>query len=359
MAKQDKPEPVEAQVRRQLRGTVLTVLAWIVTLGVLGLWATTGVYTLRPGQEAVILRFGSYARTVADPGPQIHLPPPIETHAIVNTAAIEREEFGTLESPQGDPSKSSEAHFGAPMQTSDNNLVIVGFVVQYRIQDAFDALYKVADPTAILRDAAEASVREVVGRTTIDGVLSEQRGQVEAESEEALQGLMEDYQTGLGILAVQLQEVQPPQPVRSAFDDVIAAMQDKSRIVNEAEGFANEVVPRSRGEASELRERARGYRESRIAEARGAATRFESLMTEYQKAPQVTRTRLWLETMEEVLPEVEKYVVEPGAGAGVVPFLPLGAGRRAAPEPPTPQVPPARETGATRPAGDAATGDRP
>ncbi len=323
MAREERPETAQAKVERQLRSTILTVLAWVVSLAILGAWASTGVYTLRPGQEAVILRFGKYSRTLAAPGPQIHLPPPLESHAIVNTSAIERQEFGGS-SPAGATAEAlAEAHLESAMQTSDNNLVMLGFVVQYRIENAFDALYRVSSAEAILRDAAQAAVREVVGRTSIDGVLSEQRGQVEAETQETLQALMERYQTGLAILAVQLQEVQPPQEVRAAFDDVIAASQDKSRTMNEAQGFANEVVPKARGEASELRARAAGYKAARVAEATGAASRFLALAAEYQKAPEVTRTRLYLETMEEVLPAVDKYVIEPGS-AGVVPYLPLG-----------------------------------
>lgn len=332
MAGEERPQTAEAAVRSKVRGTLFTIVSWLVTLGILGAWASTGVYTLRPGQEAVILRFGEYARTVGDPGPKIHLPPPIESHAIVTTSAIEREEFGAHAEPGKAPEGRAEAHLESAMQTSDNNLVILGFVVQYRIQNAFDALYRVSSVEAILRDAAQAAVREVVGRTTIDGVLSEQRGQVEAETEEALQGLMDRYQTGLMILAVQLQEVQPPPEVRAAFDDVIAASQDKNRTVNEAEGFANEVVPKARGEASELRAQAQGYKAARIAEATGGATRFLAIAAEYEKAPDVTKTRLYLETMEDVLPTVDKYVIEPGA-AGVVPYLPLGREGRERPAP--------------------------
>ncbi len=329
MAGDETPRTAAAKVERQLRSTILTVLAWVVSLVVLAAWASTGIYSLRPGEEAVILRFGDYARTVTEPGPQIHLPPPLESHAIVNTSAIEREEFGAQPGAGRTPEQESEAHLESAVQTSDNNLVMLGFVVQYRIQNAFDALYRVANPEAILRDAAQAAAREVVGRTTIDGVLSEQRGQVEAETEETLQALMDRYHTGLVVLAVQLQEVQPPQDVRAAFDDVIAASQDKSRTVNEAQGFANEVLPKAQGEASELRAQAEGYKAARIAAATGAASRFAALAAEYHKAPEVTRTRLYLETMEEVLPEVEKFVVEPGS-AGVVPFLPLDPRRERA-----------------------------
>ena len=335
MASEPKPETTDQKVRRQLRSTVLTVFTWLVCLGILGLWASTGVYTLRPGQAAVILRFGKYAGTETDPGPRIHLPPPLESHAIVNTSAIDREEFGVHPQGGAGEAEAAAAHLEAAVQTSDNNLVMLGFVVQYKIESAFDSLYRVSDARAILRDAAQAAIREVVGRTSIDGVLSEQRGQVEGESRDTLQALMDSYHTGLSILAVQLQDVQPPAPVRAAFDDVIAAAQDKSRSVNEAKGFANEVVPRARGEASELREQAAGYKSARIADATGAASRFLAVLAEYRKAPEVTRTRLYLETMEDVLPGVDKYIVESGA-ANVVPYLPLerrGGGVRSAPEP--------------------------
>lgn len=339
MAAEGRPETADQKVRRQLRSTVLTVATWVVCLAVLGLWASTGVYTLRPGQEAVILRFGRYAYTESQAGPRIHLPPPLESHAIVNTSAIDREEFGVhadkAAEGEGEAARAA-AHLESAVQTSDNNLVMLGFVVQYRIQNAFDSLYRVSDARAILRDAAQAAIREVVGRTTIDGVLSEQRGQVEAESRDALQQLMDSYQTGLSILAVQLQDVQPPAPVRAAFDDVIAASQDKSRAVNEAQGFANEVVPRARGEASELREQASGYKSARIADATGAASRFAALNAEYKKAPEVTRTRLYLETMEEVLPAVDKFIVAPGTG-NLVPYLPLERRSGA----PLPAAPPA------------------
>lgn len=343
MAREQRPESAEATVRRQVRGTVLTIVAWVVSLGILGVWASTGVYTLRPGQEAVILRLGKYDRTEKEPGPRIHLPPPLESHTIVNTSAIEREEFGAHvdRDAAGDETAGGLAsRVEAAMQTSDNNLVMLGFVVQYRVRDAFDALYRVSDAEAILRDAAQAALREVVGRTTIDGVLSEQRGQVELESRETLQQLMDQYHTGLAILAVQLQEVQPPEAVRAAFDDVIAASQDKSRTVNEAQGFANEVVPKARGESSELREQATGYKAARIADATGAASRFLALLTEYRKAPEVMRTRLYFETMEEVLPSVQKFIVEPGA-ASVVPFLPLEKERRARTPEPVAAPPPA------------------
>jgi len=158
-------------------------------------------------------------------------------------------------------------------------------------------------------------------------VLSEKRGLIQDEAAELLQTILERYESGLFVEGIELQEVQPPASVRDAFDDVIAAAQDRNRKVNEAEGYANEVLPRARAEASEVVESAIGYRDSKIAEARGEAERFLAILREYQKAPEITRKRLYLETMEEVLPDVEKVIIEPGT-ASVLPYLPLGAARR-------------------------------
>jgi membrane protease subunit HflK len=166
-------------------------------------------------------------------------------------------------------------------------------------------------------------MREVVGRNTIDGVIGERKGAVASEAADLLQELLDKYQAGILVEDVELQEVQPPQAVRKAFDDVLAASQDRNRSVNESEGYANEVVPRARGEASELIASAQGYRDAKIADATGEASRFLALTAEYQKAPAITRKRLYLETMEAVLPDTEKLIVEPGTGS-VLPYLPIG-----------------------------------
>ena len=327
----------EEQVRRGVRRTLANVVTIVVCLGLLGAWTLLGVYKLDPGQAAVILRFGRYSRTVTDAGLKLHLPPPLETHEIVNIASVEREEFGMHPGETTEP--SGEEALEAAVQTSDNNIVNLGFVVQYKVKDAFASRYRVADPRSTLRDAAQAAMREVVGRTTIDGVLTEQRGEVETETREVLQGILDRYETGLDVLAVQLQEVQPPGPVRDAFDDVLAAGQDKTRSVNEAEGYANEVLPKARARAAELAAEADAYRQARVAEASGESQRFTALLAEYRKAPDVTRKRLYIETMEAVLPHVEKVIVEPGTA---VPWLPIGREARGAPPPlasPAPAVP--------------------
>jgi membrane protease subunit HflK len=335
MAREGKNVPSDERVRRSVQRTVANVVALVLSVGILAAWSYFGIYQLEPGQAAVILRFGKYSRTVAQPGLRWHLPPPLETHEIVNVGAVEREEFGAVVSEK--KPEDHDAMLDASMQTSDNNIVVLGFVTTYRVGDAFEARYRVADPRATLRDAAQAAVREVVGRMTIDGVLSEGRGAVQLEAQQILQATLDRYQTGLKVLSIELQEVQPPHEVRKAFDDVIAASQDRNRLVNEAQGYANEVVPQARAKAAEQTEQARGFKESRVAEATGAAERFRALANEYEKAPDVTRKRLYLETMEVVLPQVETLVIEPGT-AQILPWLPGSAGRSA--PPPAASAPP-------------------
>jgi len=307
----------ERKVGRLLRRRLLVLL---LVAGAGTWWAMAGWFVLNPGEVAVILRFGEFARTVTTEG--LHLkvvPSPVETHEIVNVSVSQRREFGDVDAT--DPAVLAET----AMQTSDNNIVQVEFMVQYKVGKAFESRYRVSDLDEILRDSAQAAMREVIGRNTIDDVLTGPGaiGQVAAE---LLQEILDGYDSGLWIASVELQNVQPPESVRDAFDDVIAANQDRNRKVNEAQGYANEVVPRARAEASELVQGAIGYRDAKIAEAKGEAQRFLAILAEYEKAPEITRKRLYLETMEEVLPDVEKVLIEPGT-ASVLPYLPLGAAK--------------------------------
>jgi membrane protease subunit HflK len=285
----------------------------------------TGVYQLNPGEAAVILRLGAYARTELREGLHVHLPWPIESRDVVHVAVSQRRNFGDVEAKEGDLLAETV------MQTGDNNIVLVEFVVQYRIGDPFKNRYRVAESDELLGEAAQAAIREVVGRNTIDGVLSGRKDLIASEAEELLQALLDRYEAGIIVADLELQDAQAPAPVRQAFSDVIGANQDRNRAVNEAEAYANEVVPRARGEASELIAAAQGYRDAKIAAASGEATRFLALTAEYRKAPAITRKRLYLETMEAVLPETEKLIVEPGT-ASVLPYLPIGpAAARAKP----------------------------
>jgi len=322
MAGDDDNLSADERVRRSVARTIGNTIFLIAVLAGLGAWGWfNGKYELYPGQAAIILRLGQYDRTVTAEGLKFHLPAPLETHEMVAVAELRKEEFGVGGVTEG--ATDLEAIQQASMQTQDNAIVRLSFVVQYKFKDAYKSRYSLEDPRSILRDAAQAAVREVVGRMTIEDVLSERRDDVATETERILQETLDGYGAGILVTEVQLQEVQPPEEVRQAFDDVVAASQDASRAVNEAEGYRNELLPRARGEAAEIVARASGYRDAKIAESSGEAERFLAIEREYRKAPEVTRRRLYLETMEAVLPAVNKIVIERGT-TQVLPYLPLG-----------------------------------
>jgi membrane protease subunit HflK len=309
----------EQRVRRSVARRLGNLTAGTVLVGALGVWLSLGVYTLDPGEAAVVLWLGRHHGTVSDPGVHWTLPPPIATRVLENVGLVRNEDFG-IPAP-GEPADASALVHESSMQTSDNNIVRVSFTVQYRISDPYAARYRIADLPAVVRSASAAAMREVVGRMTVDGVLRERRDALTAEVLTTLQGVFDRYSKDMIVVdAVELQDVQAPAAVREAFDDVVAAIQDASRHVNEAQGYQNQVIPNARAEAVELIESANGYRDARIAEATGEGERFKALSVEYKKAPTVTRKRLFLETMEAVLPGVEKVIVKPGQ---VVPYLPL------------------------------------
>ena len=321
----DGPENLSANERVQRSaGRTLGNLAFyvlVVPAALAGL-AYYCAFELEPGQSAMVFRLGKYTRTVSTQGLHFHLPSPIETHEMVRVTKIEMEEFGLKKGEE----ESKSARLEAVMQTGDSNIVHISFVVTYFIKDAYQSRYSLANPIEALRDAAQAALREVVGRRDIDDVILLGGGELGVQARIRLQAVLDSYQSGISVERVALQEVQPPEAVRAAFEDVIAASQDGSRLVNEAEGYRNEVVPRARAEAVELVESATAYRATVIALSTGAATRFTALATEYRKAPEVTRKRLYLETMEAILPGVEKVIIEPGT-TNVLPYLPLGRGR--------------------------------
>lgn len=300
---------------RRLGAALLLLVALAVWVG------ATGFYQLTAGEAAVILRLGRFDRTEAGEGPHLHLPWPIETRDVVHVGVSQRREFGNVDATE------DAVVAETTMQTGDNNIVLVEFVVRYRVGDPFRQLYRITAWDAVLAEAAQAAMREVVGREGIDGVIAERKGAVASAAAERLQELLDRYQAGIAIEDVELQQVEPPNAVRQAFTDVLSASQDRNRVVNEAEGYANEKVPRARAEAAELRAAGLGYRDAKIAESQGDASRFLAVLAEYQKAPAITRKRLYLETMEAVLPDAEKLIVEPGTGT-VLPYLPLGPGAK-------------------------------
>jgi len=323
----DPELPVEERVRRSVARTLGNGMAVLILLGLLGAWASLGAFTLQPGEAAVLLRLGRHAGTISEAGFHLTLPPPIVLREVVKVGEVRNEDFGVAD--PADEQQARESQHEAAMQTSDNNIVLVRFSVQYRIKDPFAARYRVADPVAVVRDAAQAAMREAVGRMTVDGVLRERKEALTSDVASLLQDILDGYDAGIDVEEVQLQDVQPPAAVRAAFDDVVAATQDASRAMNEAEGYRTEVLPDARGRAAELLAQAEGHRAAVVADATGEAARFGAVAAEYRKAPRVTEQRLFLETMEQVLPKVETVIVEPGA-ASVLPHLPVG---RPAPEP--------------------------
>jgi membrane protease subunit HflK len=280
-----------------------------------------GAFTL-PGQAGVLLRLGRHRETVG----RDHWRRRRRVTRTSSMTELRNEDFGFrgAEGAETPREKLDEAS----MQTRDNNIVRVGFAVQYTIKDPFQTGFRLEAPGSVVRDAAQAAMREVVGRMTVDGVLREKRALVTADVKLLLQQILDSYESGLDVRDVQLQEVQPPADVRAAFADVVASNQDASRLVNEAEGHRNEALPKAR-EAAETVAAAEGYREAKVAEATGAAERFRAIVAEYRKAPELTRKRLYLETMEQVIPDVETVIVEPGT-TGLLPYLPLGRGREPA-----------------------------
>ena len=321
-AGEDEQGTQDDRIRRTATRTLANGGLLVLLLAILAAWAYTGVFELKPGEAAVILVLGKYERTEQSPGFHWHLPVPLASEDIVDVSRIQRAEFGAPS--DGEP--TAQQLLDGRVQTRDNNIVDINFVVQYRIKDAFDARYRIAEPGQILRDAAQAAIREVIGRTTIDQVLTEQRGEVQAGTRKVLQDLLDEYDSGLRVDSVELKQVEPPMAVRAAFDDVISASQDKTRAINEAQGYANEVLPRAHATAAELKASSEAYRVGKIAEATGQAGRFSALLTEYEKAPVVTSRRLYLETMEEVLAGAEKILVEPGT-TSVLPYRMLDPAR--------------------------------
>ena len=299
---------------------------WIIVAIVLVLYAATGVFIVGPDERGVVLRFGRVVREV-DPGPGYHLPWPFEQVVKPAVTRIYKEEFGFRTVDVGPPARYRDVDAEALMLTGDENIVKLQFIVQFKVKTgptgATDFLFNVRDPQNTIRDAAEAAMREVLGRNDIDTALTEGKEQVQQDAQVLLQQILDQYHIGLEVVTVKLQDVDPPNQVSDAFKDVISAQQDRERLINEARGYANDVVPKARGQAAQLLNEAEGYSAAKVQDASGAAQRFIALQEEFEKAKDVTRLRLYLETMEQVLPRVNKIIVDDVAGKQIVPYLPL------------------------------------
>ncbi|MEW6296948.1 MAG: FtsH protease activity modulator HflK [Thermodesulfobacteriota bacterium] len=307
-------------------------MLWLIPIVLLLLWLGTGFYVVGPGERGVVLRFGK-AIDQTEPGLRYRLPWPIDSHHLVDIAQVRRAEVGFRTGVAVPPDRvMTRATAGAVrtvpqealMLTGDENIVEVHFFVQYRVQDPVQFLFASQDPETILHSAAEVALRSAVGRNTIDYTMTEGRVEVQEQAREVLQHLLTTYRTGLLVTDARLLVVDPPTEVRDAFHDVVRALEDRERLVREAEGYREDVVPKARGEAAQMVQQAEAYKAQRVIRAQGDAERFLRVLAEYEKAKTVTRDRLYLESMERVMPNIEKYIFDAaGQRDGVVPLLPL------------------------------------
>jgi membrane protease subunit HflK len=317
------PEELLAEFIKRLRKVVPGGIGVIAVVALVALvWAASGLYQVNPSEVGVVLRFGKVVSTTT-PGLHWHLPWPIEKVLKPPVTVIHKEEIGFRTLDVGPPARYRTVVEEARMLTSDGNIVDLNFIVQYRIKDAKAFLFNVRDPADTLRDCAESAMREVIGHSTINMALTEGRMEIQLQTEALLQKILDDYEAGLHIMTVKLQDVEPPGPVQDAFKDVINAEQDRERMINESEGFANDILPKARGSAAQLLNEAQGYSASRVNIAKGEARRFELVHEAYKKAPEVTRKRMYLETMEVILPDIEKIIVDEKIAGALLPLLPL------------------------------------
>ena len=283
-------------------------------------WLFTGVYTVGPDEVGVVQRFGKYIRVVQS-GLNYHMPFPIETVKTPKVTEVKRIEIGfrTIGKNQYRTVERESL-----MLTGDENIVDAELIVQYKIKDPLNYLFNFIGPELTMREASEASLRTVVGRHNIDEALTSGKLMIQEETKELLQSILDKYETGIQVVAVQLQDVSPPKQVIDSFKDVASAKEDKNRMINEAEGYRNNVIPKARGEAQSMILEAEGFRESRISRAEGDVAKFKAILKEYSKAKDVTRKRLYLEAMEEILPGLEKYIVPSGEDGNLLNLLNLG-----------------------------------
>ena len=283
------------------------------------LWMLSGIYIVDPAERGVELYFGKYF-TSTQPGPHWIPPYPIATVEKVNIEEIRNIEIG-YRSRGGTQSVGSVPRESL-MLTKDENIIDIKFAVQYRVKDAKNYLFSVLNPDITLRQATESAVRDVIGKSKMDFVLTEGRSEISARSRDLIQNIADRYHTGLQVTTVNMQDAQPPDQVQGAFADVVKAREDKQRLINEAEAYSNDLLPKARGASARIIAEAEAYREQVMVKADGEASRFNQVLTEYQKAPEVTRKRLYLDAMEGVLSNSSKVLVDVDNGNSLM-YLPL------------------------------------
>ncbi len=295
---------------RGLRPILLILLAIILV------WQ--GAFIVAPDEEGVVKRFGDVVRTVG-PGPHLKIPF-VETVLQPKVAKVHRIEVGFRTDRQG---RQQMLPREALMLTGDMNIIGVEFIVQYRIKNAREYLFNVADIEDTIEKAAEASMREVIGRNKIDEALTTGKAQIQEDTHQLLQGILDQYQAGVSVQAVQLQDVNPPEAVVAAFKDVASAKEDREKLINQSQSYRNDIIPKAKGEAAQMVNQAKGYAQARLTRAEGEANRFVKLLKEYNLAKDVISKRIYIETMEEILPNIEKIIIDGKGADRLLPFLPL------------------------------------
>ena len=297
----------------------------VIPLAILGLvlWLLTGTYMVGPDEVGIVRTFGEYTR-VAQSGLNWHFPAPIETVNTPKVTEVKRIEIGfrTLKNGQYRTVEKESL-----MLTGDENIVDAEMIVQYKIKDPVAYLFNIVGPVLTVREASEASLRTVVGRNNIDETLTTGKFRIQEETKEQLQLILDIYESGIHVVAVQLQDVSPPKEVLGAFKDVASAKEDKNRMINQAEGYRNDIIPKARGEGEALIRNAEGFRESRIKRSEGDAAKFTTVLKEYKKAKSITQKRLYLETMEKVLPGIDKIIIPDKDSGNMLNLLNLNTGK--------------------------------
>lgn len=282
---------------------------------VLVVWLGSGFYIVDASQRGLVLQFGRYKETT-DPGLRWRLPWPIQSNEVVNLTGVRTVEVGYRGSEKNKVLKE------ALMLTDDENIVSVQFAVQYLLKDPVNYIFKNRNPDEAVIGAAETAIREVVGKSKMDFVLYEGRDVIAANTQKLIQEILDRYETGVQVRSVTMQSTQPPEQVQAAFDDAVKAGQDRERQKNEGQAYANDVIPRAQGTASRLLQESEGYKQRMIATAEGDASRFKQVLVEYNKAPEVTRQRLYLETLQQVYSNTSKIMVDAKGGNNLL-YLPL------------------------------------
>lgn len=286
--------------------------------GGLILWGLSGFYIVDEGTRGVVTRFGAYVDTTT-PGLNWHIPAPIEQVQVIN---VEKQQFIEIGYRSGSGLAVGSVPKESMMLTKDENIVDVRLAVQYQIKNAKDYAFNVLDPTSTLKQVTESVMRGVIGASNMDFVLTEGRSEIVLAIKSEIQAVMDAYQAGILVTSVNLQDAQPPEQVQGAFEDAIKAREDKQRLINEAEAYSNDILPKARGAASRIEQEAEAYKERIIAQANGDVSRFAQLLAEYKKAPAVTKQRMYIEAMESVLAQSNNILVDVKGGNNIM-YLPL------------------------------------